>query len=1307
MILKRLPAIAAMLLAVIMAVAQSPNDEAVKRASYVGRVMQQERVYLHFDNSAYYLGETMWFKAYVSSGANDSKTAPSKVLYVELVAPEGYIVETKKYKIDENGCCNGEFNLNPLLLSGYYEIRAYTRHMLNWGKEAIFSRVFPVFDKVNGDNWDFKNMLDRNRAWEENGIWITSEQPEAELKFYPEGGHLVAGLKSKVAYELRGAEGNFISEEITIYAGNDAILNTTPAHMGKGSFEITPKTGVKYTAKFSSENKKGKREKHEFKLPEVEENGVVMAAGEKDEKITVEINSNFSKDRQIAVAIVHRGEVNFYKEIEGNTALFSINKNELPEGVSKAIVFSGKTPLAERALFVMHDSLQRNDRSSVKLIVTGNNEKIGNLALAPYEKIALKIAREDGKPIPAGADISLAVSDVAGNVKTSWDYNLYTYMLLGSEIKGYIPNAAQYFDKENANRKENLDLVMLTNGWTAYDWSKLTQDTLRNLHPTEYGITLCGAYYSKEREFKFLKGGIISIEPQSRNLVRFDISYDNENVSSYTFRTDSVGEFILELKDFYGKKVAALYPLTEQKQTDKRRYSFALDRYFSPKFRFYDYWERNIGVPFEEVKKDNFVQITPFDYGLEEVEVVEKAKKVSKSRPPHSETRYNFLDEWEYTQDEVALKDYNLYREIRYYKNTNNNKSLNEILAEIDKKEAEAKEEKEEKEAEKQNIKDLKKSQLVFINSFSAGEITCSQRRFLNPPFLKYIGNMRFTGDDYELSHPPKFPSYREFTNSLTAADVVGSSMRRHNYNWAYWVQLMVVKGEYSSDSIPEPDFEYLRGTPDAEKMMRFKEFVIRSDNKTREQFVNDLNFWTTNANALDKKIPVQKFYLGFLSQQYILGKRNIDKFPSLGSLAFELVSDMKTGISNPKHPNYVACFIPYSEKEIKTGLIPDLSNSQGKQRFTSVQGYSESKEFYSPDYSNAIPTDKKDYRRTLLWSPTTRIGENGEINFELFNSSSCQHINVDIIGRAGTLLFSNHATTETRTNAESEKYATTIERSITKEEKDEDFVNKEFNPEYEEICNKEHSKALKFYEEEKYKYSIMIWAELAKYKYPPALHHVAICYEKGTGVKENPKAAKKFYEEGARNGYPASQYELGMCYKNGFGCEANDSLSIVWLRRASMQNEPRAMTEMAKHYINSGTEIEIAKAGELLRSSIAQNDAEGLYCYAGYITDYPEQVPATDKEKPIDYMRAAATLGHTQARLYMMNYAEGNENYEEAYKWAKLLSQANNHEGTKHLADYFFFGMGVKRDKKLAKDLYRKAATEGNKEAEIICNEL
>ena len=75
--------------------AQSRIDSVALRAMQVGRVMQQERVYLHFDNTAYYLGETIWFKAYTTFGTDDRPSTLSKVLYVELVAPEGYKYQDK------------------------------------------------------------------------------------------------------------------------------------------------------------------------------------------------------------------------------------------------------------------------------------------------------------------------------------------------------------------------------------------------------------------------------------------------------------------------------------------------------------------------------------------------------------------------------------------------------------------------------------------------------------------------------------------------------------------------------------------------------------------------------------------------------------------------------------------------------------------------------------------------------------------------------------------------------------------------------------------------------------------------------------------------------------------------------------------------------------------------------------------------------------------------------------------------------------------------------------------------------------
>ena len=63
------------------------------------REVPQEKVYLHFDNTGYFKGEKMWFKAYVVRTDTGEPTDMSSVLYAELVAPSGEVIQKKKISI--------------------------------------------------------------------------------------------------------------------------------------------------------------------------------------------------------------------------------------------------------------------------------------------------------------------------------------------------------------------------------------------------------------------------------------------------------------------------------------------------------------------------------------------------------------------------------------------------------------------------------------------------------------------------------------------------------------------------------------------------------------------------------------------------------------------------------------------------------------------------------------------------------------------------------------------------------------------------------------------------------------------------------------------------------------------------------------------------------------------------------------------------------------------------------------------------------------------------------------------------------
>ena len=1279
--MKRILALLAIILGTsTLSTAQNRLDSIAYRAMQVGLVMQQERVYLHFDNSAYYLGETMWFKAYVSFGADNRPSTLSKVLYVELVAPEGYVVETKKYKISDDGSCYGEFELNPLLLSGYYEIRAYTRYMLNWGKDAVFSRVFAVFDKVNADNWDFKNMLDRRRGFTSNGEWISAELPDATLDFFPEGGNLVAGMTSRVAYELRGKDGLFGEEKVTILEDGVKLLETAPQHLGKGSFIFTPKAGAKYRAEVTMTDSKGKQKKHKFDLPAIEAQGVVMNVTETDGRINIDVASNLTDTNELGFVIINRGTMGYYKKF-GNTGhnSFSFATDSLREGVNRAILFAGNAPLAERQFFVMHDTLQTNDHGTVRLNVTANGGNPNDITLTPHQKVTIKVSREDGKPITAESDLSLAVSDAIGKQTTSYSHNMYTYLLLGSELKGYLPDAAQYFDPDNGKRKEQLDLIMLTHGWTSYDWSKLTREEIGDFQPIERGITIKGKFFLKTRSNKFGSIGKAILTPQKNTLTRFDIATDGKRVKTSTFRTDSTGSFVLETDEFYGTRVASLKPHNIMRQSGNIAYQFALDRYYSPGFRLYDYWENHLGKPVGKSESDSLVKLNPFEFMLSSFEVVAKRSFEQNSRPPHSEMRFNYLDEWEYAQDVTYLDKFNTYEdEVYVYIKTNtidlkgasDDERRNPVRIQ-DNPEMFLDIEVEEKEKQtnlqlRGDIRDTKEP----VENDEVISLYLPSEDFL--PSIRYVGNIRYSTNEPTIT----LTVDHYYDHILTAKDVVLSAMRRHNYNWAYWVQLMVVLGEYSSNEVPEPDLEYLHGVPDAEKMTNFKELVIRSDGNTRSQFENRSTYWSPLGRMLDKKVPIQKFYGGFQSQSYLYCGDGIDSCPDVKTFYEKLMNTQNVGVDYPMNPNYVACLIPYTDDERAQGVMPEFTASGGTMRYTSVQGYSESKKFYSPDYGNMKPLEQ-DYRRTLYWNPAVRI-ENGEAVIEFYNSSVCNNIIVDVTGRDGYTMFSNDAITNTRESLRKVE--------VQKESgNDENVQPVQLDSATLAACAYHHERAMIYYNQKRYKDAITMFAELVQYRYAPSMYYVGLCYLSGTGLTKNDQLAYKFISDAAEKGCGMALYDQAVMLDNGTGTEVDKAKAHSLFIKAAEQDEPRALVEMAHRYFD-GTMVaqDSAKAEELLRNAAEQEHTIAMLEYGLLLQD--------DGRNGLKYIKAAADNKNADALMWLIEHTRSTGNDKNVYRYARSLHQLGDKRGTKVLADCYFEGRGVKRDKGLAKDLYREA---------------
>lgn len=107
----------------------------------------REKVYLHTDQQAYIKDETIWYKAYVMRASTLKPEPLSRVLYVDFLTADGQILDHQVLSISAQGQAEGYVELKDPIQAGFYELRAYTRMMLNWGREALYSQVIPVFSE--------------------------------------------------------------------------------------------------------------------------------------------------------------------------------------------------------------------------------------------------------------------------------------------------------------------------------------------------------------------------------------------------------------------------------------------------------------------------------------------------------------------------------------------------------------------------------------------------------------------------------------------------------------------------------------------------------------------------------------------------------------------------------------------------------------------------------------------------------------------------------------------------------------------------------------------------------------------------------------------------------------------------------------------------------------------------------------------------------------------------------------------------------------------------------------------------------
>jgi hypothetical protein len=467
-----------------------------------------EKIYLHLDRDNYIAGETAWFKAYLYSDYLPDTI--STVLYVELLDGSSSVISRKILPVLLSNS-SGQIELPDSLTIGSYHIRAYTSTMLNQDPGFIYKRNIFIYGKKN------------NTA----GVIKPIEQ-STRVEFFPEGGNFINGFTNTIAFKATNEKGFPVTISGSIRnEKNEEITTLSSYHDGMGMFELLPSAGTKYYVLLN-----GDAGMKKYPIPESTDKGIAVTIIPHPQGSFFEIHQ---QKNDIAFKVAYmigqmQHHVVFRQEFAANKEEMQgvINTQHLNSGILQITFFNKEgLPLAERLCFVNNkEYIQQAELVADTINFSGRAKNRFSIVLKDTVK----------------GSFSISVTDPEYSVLPAREENIFSGLLLTSDLKGYIHNPAYYFSEDNDTARTALDLVMMTNGWRRFKWTELVKSPpAANEYKDPSYITLAGKVNLLDSKKAFAE----------KQLVLFITGPDSTRTAQM-INTDKQGFFRLDSMLFFG-----------------------------------------------------------------------------------------------------------------------------------------------------------------------------------------------------------------------------------------------------------------------------------------------------------------------------------------------------------------------------------------------------------------------------------------------------------------------------------------------------------------------------------------------------------------------------------------------------------------------------------------------------------------------------------------------------------------------------------------------------------------------------------
>lgn len=452
-------------------------------------------IFLHTNKSAFIKGEHIWFKGYLY---NRLKGVPQKEpvnLYVGIYDGNGHQL-AKHLFLNKDGYAQGQIEIDSTFKPGHYYLKASTSWMRNFEEDDSFVQQFAILGDEISASKDFEHPKYDIQFLPEAGHWVNDVQGILGIKVLDEKGKSVAGLQGVI----RNQKG----EEITRFMTN---------RFGLSKVTLTPKYGELYWAFVNHENGGIKR----ILLPQADTTGLTLSTRNlNDGRVMILIGTNAETKEQLGkkpyTVLIHRDgllkSLDVVFEKKDLYVSHILEKSEFHKGMNIITLVNHQgEPIAERLYFNSN----------------GIKEMDFSISMEKAEKDSLLISISG---FPKEQWSSLSVSVLPKETKAyNFNANIQSSFLLKPYVRGFIENSSYYFEDASETREADLDVLLLTQGWSKYSWNRIFKKPPEKKYDFRTGVDLFGTINSeipKNADLLFFSGNtsepaVIHLNEKAKN----------------------------------------------------------------------------------------------------------------------------------------------------------------------------------------------------------------------------------------------------------------------------------------------------------------------------------------------------------------------------------------------------------------------------------------------------------------------------------------------------------------------------------------------------------------------------------------------------------------------------------------------------------------------------------------------------------------------------------------------------------------------------------------------------------------------